>query len=294
MNPRWASLLALSLLVLLFVPQVLFVIDETEQGIITQLGEYKRTLQEPGLHVKLPFFQTVHRFESRILVNDATPAEYLTGDKKRVVVDHITRWKIRDPLAFFKTVRNEVAARARLDDVVVSELRKELALHEFLDVISKKRDDITQAVARGAALQAQKFGIDVLDVRIKRADLPKEVQDSVFARMVAERERIAKRYRSEGEEQAAKIRAQTDKEKTVILAEAYQDAQRLRGEGDAESTKIYAASFGKDPEFYRFVRSLQAYEAGFQEGSVLVLSGEEDLLQYLTGSHQKNASSPTR
>lgn len=276
-------LLPVGLIAVLLVPQTLFIVDEKEQAIITQLGEYKRTLQEPGLHMKLPVIQTVHRYESRILVSDATPIEYLTGDKKRVVVDHITRWRIKNPLAFFKTVRTETGARARLDDIVLSELRQEIALHEFTDIISNKRDRITQAVTEAASLQGAKFGIEVLDVRIKRTDLPREVQESVFARMVAERERIAKRYRSEGEEEAVKIRAKTDKERKIILAEAYQEAQRLRGEGDAESTRIYAEAYGRDPEFYRFLRSLEAYEAGIGEGSVLVLSAEDELLQYLTG-----------
>lgn len=269
---------------LLLAPQVFFLINETEQAIITQFGEYKRTTQEPGLYTKLPMIQTVHRMDRRILVSDATPAEYLTGDKKRVVVDHITRWQIVNPLVFFKSVHNESAARSRLDDIVFSELRKELALHEFSDVLSKNRDTITSTVTQGAAVQAKEFGIEVRDVRLKRVDLPREVQESVFARMVAERDRIAKKYRSEGEEAAAKIRAQTDKEKTILLAEAYQESQQLRGEGDAESTRIYAAAYGKDPEFYRFTRSLAAYEEGLTEGSVLVLSGEEDLLQYLAGS----------
>jgi len=282
-NPLIGLIVPVLVLLLIALPQVLFIIDEKEQAIITQLGQYKRTIQEPGLKMKLPVIQTVHRFENRVLVSDTAPAEYLTGDKKRVVVDHITRWKISDPLVFFKTVRTEVFGRARLSEIVGSGLRKELALHEFNDVISKNRDVITQTVAEGAAERSKELGITVLDVRIKRADLPREVQESVFARMVAERERIAKRYRSQGEEEAAKIRAQTDKERSIILAEAYEEAQRTRGEGDAESTKIYAAAFGKDTEFYRFTRSLEAYEAGFTEGSVLVLSGEEELLQYLTG-----------
>lgn len=284
MKSKWFGAVGpLMIFLILFVPQGVFIIDETEQAIITQFGEYKRTIKEPGLHMKLPLMQTINRFERRVLVSDAAPAEYLTGDKKRVVVDHITRWKIADPLAFFKSVRTEVSGQARLAEIVSSELRKELALHEFTDIISKQRDLITATVAKGASEKAKKLGIEVRDVRIKRADLPKEVQESVFARMVAERERIAKRYRSQGEEAAVKIRAQTDKEKAILLAEAYQKAQVLRGEGDAESTKIYASAFGKDPEFYRFTRSLEVYERGFQEGSIMILSGDEELLKYLTG-----------
>ncbi|MCM8794288.1 MAG: protease modulator HflC [Candidatus Omnitrophica bacterium] len=285
-----ALVFPLLLVVVLVVPQVFFIIDETEQGIITQFGEYKRTIREPGFHAKMPMIQTLQKFDRRILVSDSSPAEYLTGDKKRVVVDHITRWQIVDPLKFFKSVHNEQAARARLDDIVFSELRKELALHEFSDILSARRDAIVTSVTNGTAAQAKEFGIDVRDVRIKRVDLPREVQESVFARMVAERERIAKKYRSEGEEQSLKIRAETDKEKSILLAEAYQKAEELRGRGDAESTKVYAAAYSKDPEFYRFLRSLSTYENGFAEGSVLVLSGNEKLLQYLADSQAEDAT----
>ncbi|MCH9015101.1 MAG: protease modulator HflC [Gemmatimonadetes bacterium] len=283
MKSKWFGAVGpLMIFLILFVPQGVFIVDETEQAIITQFGEYKRTIKEPGLHMKLPLVQTINRFERRVLVSDAAPAEYLTGDKKRVVVDHITRWKIADPLAFFKSVRTEVAGQARLAEIVSSELRKELALHEFTDIISKQRDLITATVAKGASEKAKKLGIEVRDVRIKRADLPKEVQESVFARMVAERERIAKRYRSQGEEEAAKIRASTDKERTIILARAYEESQKLRGVGDAKAARITAEAFGQDAEFYQFLRSLQAYEAMLAENDELVLSADSELLQYLT------------
>ena len=271
--------------------QVFFTVNETEQVVITQFGEYKRTIQEPGLAMKLPFVQTANRFERRILFSDAPHAEYLTQDKKRLVADPITRWRIADPLRFYKTVRDEAGARARLDDLVFSELRREVASHTFGSVIGKQREAIMDAVAATAREKAREFGIEIVDVRIERADLPREVQTSVFARMQAEREREAKRYRSEGEEEAAKLRAQTDKERTIILATAEQQAQRLRGEGDAEATRIYAEAYGKDPEFYAFVRSLQAYEQFVGKRSTLVLSTGSDLFRYLgsptSGSDQK-------
>lgn len=265
----------------ILVPQAFFVVSETDQAIITQFGEYKRTVREPGLYVKSPFIQIAHRFDKRILSSDATPAEYLTIDKKRLVVDHVTRWRITDPLRFYKTVRDVYGARARLDDIVFSELRRAIAEREFANIISSKREAVMEAVAQSAATQARQFGIDVADVRIKRADLPHEVQQSVFARMVAERERIAKRYRSEGEEEAAKIRAETDKQRTIILAKAYEESQRLRGVGDAEATRITAEAFGQDPELYRFLRSLEAYEAIFADRDRLVLSERSELLRYL-------------
>lgn len=277
-------LVPFALMALLVAPQACFIVNETDQAIITQFGEYKRTVQEPGLHFKQPMIQVAHRFEKRILSSDATPAEYLTLDKKRLVVDHVTRWRIVDPLTFLKTVRDVYGARARLDDVVFSELRRAIAEREFTTLISSKRETVMEAVAKSAAAQAQQFGIDVVDVRIKRADLPAEVQQSVFARMVAERERIAKRYRSEGEEEAAKIRAETDKQRTIVLAKAYEESQRLRGTGDAEATRITGEAFGQDAEFYRFVRSLEAYETLLAQESQVILSADSVLLRYLQQS----------
>lgn len=265
------------------VKQIFLVVDEREQVIITQFGQYIRTVQQPGLAFKKPFLHTAIRFERRILASDAPQAEYLSQDKKRLVADPVTRWRIADPLVFFKTVRDESGARARLDDLVFSELRREVASHTFATVIGAKREAIMDAVATSVREKAREFGIEVMDVRIKRADLPKEVQQSVFARMQAEREREAKRYRSEGEEEANKLRAQTDKERTIILAEAEQSAQKLRGEGDAEATRIYAEAYGKDPEFHRFVRSLQSYELFLGKRSMLLLSADSPLFRYLAG-----------
>ena len=270
--------------------QVCFTVDETDQVIITQFGEYKRTVQEPGLAFKLPFLQTINRFESRILFSDAPTAEYLTQDKKRLVADPITRWRITDPLRFYKTVREESGARARLDDLVFSELRREVASHTFDTVIGANREAIMDAVAASAREKAREFGIEIVDVRIKRADLPREVQASVFARMQAEREREAKRYRSEGEEEGAKLRAETDKERTIVLATAEQQAQKLRGEGDAEATRIYAEAYGKDPEFYRFVRSLESYETFLPQRCTLLLSADSQLFRYLAGPGPEDES----
>lgn len=285
--------LVAAVMAIIVVQQVCFTVDETDQVIITQFGEYKRTVQEPGLAFKLPFVQAVNRFERRILVSDAPHAEYLTQDKKRLVADPITRWRISDPLRFYKTVREESGARARLDDLVFSELRREVASHTFDTVIGAKREAIMDAVAASARDKAREFGIEVVDVRIKRADLPREVQASVFARMQAERDREAKRYRSEGEEEGAKLRAETDKERTIILATAEQQAQKLRGEGDAEATRIYAEAYGRDPEFYRFVRSLESYQTFLPKRSTLLLSADSRLFRYLAGPRPEgNVSAP--
>ncbi len=261
-----------------------YVLQEGEQAIVTRFGEPQYTVREPGLYPKRPISDSVHRMEKRILGSDTPPAEYLTLDKKKLVADPISRWHIVEPLLFFERVRDETGAKARLDDIVNSELRREIASHNFGDIIGNARDPLMVSVAHAASAQVRTFGIELVDVRIKRADLPREVQESVFQRMRAERDRIAKRYRSQGHEESAKIRAQTDKDKAIILAKAYQTAQKERGEGDAKSTKIYAEAYGKDPEFYAFTRSLEAYENSIDEKTQVVLSTESDFLKFLGNS----------
>jgi membrane protease subunit HflC len=272
--------------------QAAYIVDERDQVIVTQVGQFLYAVREPGVYLKVPFYQSIARFEKRILVSDANPAEYLTLDKKRLVADHIARWRIVDPLEFYKTVGTEVGARARLDDIVFSQLRAELANNNFDQIIATERESIMERVSRRTADAARSFGIEVVDVRLKQADLPAEVQASVFARMVAERSRIASRYRSEGAELAAQIRADAEKERTIILAGAYENSQRLQGAGDAEATNIYAQTFGQDPEFYSFVRNLEAYEKLLKSGSTLVLSTDSDLFRYL-GSHRNDQQTTT-
>jgi modulator of FtsH protease HflC len=274
-------LLGLGLVIAFALAQTAFTIGEREQGLIIQLGNPKRILQEPGLYFKLPILQNLVRFEKRVLTTDAQTAEYLTLDKKRVLVDHVSRWRIQDPLEFYRSVRDQERAMARLDDLISARLRQETAEHNFLDFVREKREEIMQVVTKDTKETAKSFGIDVLDVRIKGLDLPKEVQASVFARMRAERERIAKRYRAEGEERAQEIRAGADREREVILATAYETSQNLNGEGDANATTIYAQAFGQDPEFYAFTRRLQAYEKILTTGTTLVLSPDSELLRYL-------------
>jgi membrane protease subunit HflC len=261
-----------------------FVLQEDEQAIVTQFGEPKRTYRSPGIRYKVPFADTVRRMPKRMLGSDTAPAEYLTLDKKKLVADPISRWRITNPLDFYKSVRDESGAKARLDDIVNSELRAQIASRNFGDIIGNKREDLVQQVAIAARKQLEPLGIKLVDVRIKRADLPTEVQESVFQRMRAERDRIAKRYRSEGEEEAEKIRAGTDKEKAIILAEAYEKAQKIRGEGDAKSTTIYAQAFEKDPEFYAFIRSLETYERVIDKKTNVVLSTDNELLGYMSES----------
>lgn len=272
--------------VLLFPPvRPFFVVGEWQQTIVTQFGKFKRAVREPGLHWKTPVVEDVTTYEKRILASDAQPRDYLTLDKKRVIVDHVTRWRIENPLQFFKTALTQQRGRLLLDDIVFSELRQELASRNFADIIADQREAAMEAVAKRAAEKAKgEYGVIVVDVRVKRADLPSEVQASVFERMRAERERIAKRYRSEGEEESKKIRALTNKEKTILLAEAYSESQKLRGEGDGAATAIYAASYGQDPEFYGFVRSLEAYEKFLPEKSTAILSEESRLFRHLASA----------
>ena len=272
----------LVIIVLIGMRTVLFTVDETEQAIIVQLGKYVRTVQEPGLHFKIPLVQTVIHFENRILEYDAAAAKVITADKKHLVVDNYARWKIIDPLKFYETVRNEFGGQARLDDIVFSEIREELARHTLTEIISLQREAIMDTVGKRCDEKAREYGIQVIDVKIKRADLPEEVTHSVYARMKAERERIAKKYRSEGEEESVKIKAQADKERTVLLADSYRRAQELKGKGDAEAIKIYAQALEEDPEFYSFLRTLEVYRKALTGGTTMVLSSDSELFQYLS------------
>lgn len=258
-----------------------FVLHEGEQAIVVRLGDPKKTYVEPGLRFKAPFFDQVTRMEKRIMSSDTPHDEYLTLDKKKLVADPISRWRITKPLTFYKNVSNELGAKERIDDIVKSELREQIANREFGDIIGNKREDLVQQVASKARKQLEQLGIGLVDVRIKRADLPTQVQESVFQRMRAERDRIAKKYRSEGLAEAQKIEAEADKQRSIVLAQAYEKAQKLRGEGDAKSIAIYAEAYEQDPEFYSFTRSLDAYERVLDEKTQLVLSTNNSLLEYI-------------
>ena len=273
--------IVLIVVALVLLSQSAFTVDMTQQALVLQFGRYVRTEKEPGLHFKTPFYEQITQYDKRVLTSDIKPGEYLTLDKKRLVTDPVSRWRIEDPLQFFKTVTNEAGALARLEPIVLSELRDELAKHNFSDIISSQRAPIMETVSKRVRDKATEFGIAVVDVRIKRADLPAEVQASVFARMKAERQRIALGYRAEGEEQAATVRAGADKEATIIAAEAYSASQKLMGEGDAQATVIYAQAFGRDAEFYSFLRTLGAYKEFLVKQSTLVLGSESELFKYL-------------
>ncbi len=282
MRKRMSSIIIILLVIgAIIASQSLFIVDETNQAIILQFGEPIKTVQTPGLNAKVPFLQNVILFEKRILSSDAPPQEYLTTDKKRLVVDHVTRWQITDPLLFFKAVRTEAGARARLDDIVFSELRQELAIISFKDVIAEERENIEERVAKSSAEKASEFGINVVDVRTKRADLPEEVEQSVFDRMRAERQRESSLFRAEGEEQANIIRAQADRAGTVIRAEGEREAQQLRGEGEAAAISIYAEALSQDPEFYAFSRRLEAYAGILNQGDTVIIPADAEFFRFL-------------
>jgi membrane protease subunit HflC len=259
-----------------------FTVDETEQAIVTQLGKYVRTVTEPGLNFKVPFLQSAHKFEDRVLEYDADAAKIITSDKKHLDLDNYARWRIIDPLKLYQAVRNEFGAQARLDDIVFSEIREELARHTLTEIVSVNRAAIMEKVGKQCDTKAREYGVQVIDVRIKRADLPAEVAHSVYARMKAERQRMAKKYRSEGEEEAVKIQATTDKERTILLAESYMTAEKLKGEGDAEAIKVYAEAFERDPEFYAFVKTLETYEKSLGQDATVVLPSDSEFFQYLS------------
>jgi modulator of FtsH protease HflC len=267
--------------VLVIVARTFYSVSETEQAVVTQLGRPVRLVRAPGLHLKVPFLQQLTSVENRLLDYDAAPAPVITRDKKNLVVDNYAKWRISDPLKFLQTVQNEAGAQARLDDIIYSKVREQLGLHDLVEVIATKRDPIMRAVTIGSNEAAAAYGITVIDVRVKRADLPPENAQAVYGRMRTEREREAKRYRSEGQEEALKIRADTDKQKTIILAEAYQGEQAIRGEGDAAAIRIYAAAFQQDPDFFSFARTLEAYRKSLKGKTTLVLPPQTEFLKYL-------------
>ena len=260
-----------------------FTVDETEQAIIVEFGRPEGDpIKKAGLYFKLPWRQLVS-FEKRILEYDVEPKAIITLDKKRLEVDNYARWRIDDPLTFYRAVKTINGALNRIDPVIYSELRVELGKHDLSEIVDKRREKIMEKVSAASREKLLEYGIEIIDVRIKRADLSVENEKAVFDRMRAERERKAKQYRSEGDEEALKIMAETDKERTIILAEAYRQSQKLRGEGDAKAVEIYAKAFQSDPKFYEFIRTLEAYQKVIDEKTTLILSTDSKLLRLLKG-----------
>jgi len=276
------SLLVIIVLGLIVFFTTVFIVDEREQVVILQLGKPVRTITEPGLYFKLPIpFQNAVTFDDRLLEYDVAPEEVLSKDKKTLIVDNYVRWRISDPLLFLKTVQAIPNAVTRLDDIVYSELRQELGKHNMSEIIFETREEIMEIVTKASDKSTDQYGIEVVDVRIKRVDLPRENEESIYARMDAERQRQANKFRSEGEEEAQKIRALTEKDKTIILATAYKESQEIRGEGEAKALEIYAKAFNKDPDFYEFTRTLEAYKKIIDEKTTLILPADSKLFKTL-------------
>ena len=274
--------IALIFIIIFFGLSTIIIVDETEQIVILQFGKPVRTLKEPGLNWKLPApLQTSNSFEKRLLEYDVPPEEILSKDKKSLIIDNYVRWRITDPLLFLQTVAAIPTAKTRLDDIVYSELRQELGTHDMVEIITENRELIMEKVTVASNEETSKYGIEVIDVRIRRVDLPQENEASIYARMEAERKRQANKFRSEGEEEAQKIRAATDRDKTVILADAYKTSQQIRGEGEAKALDIYASSFSKDPKFYEFIRTLETFEKVIDDKTTLVLPGDSKLFKEL-------------
>jgi len=261
-----------------------FRVQQWMQAVVVQLGDPVRTVREPGLNFKLPFIQSVLYFDRRLLEYDASPREVLTKDKQQLLVDNYARWRILDPLQFYCTVRNEEGAASRLDDIIYSNVRENLGRHTFSEIISFSREQLMKEVTQITNDKAREYGIEVVDVRIKRADLPEKTEMNVFSRMRTERERLAKKFRAEGDEEARKIRSGSDKEVAILIAEARKQSEIRRGEGDAQAVKIFADAYGRDTDFYAFVRTLEAYRNSIKSGTSMILSPDSDFLRYFRGS----------
>jgi membrane protease subunit HflC len=278
----------------------LFIVDQTEQALVLQLGEVRRVIREPGLWLKRPFIENVVYYDNRVLDFEPRHEEVIVSDQKRLVTDTYTRYRITNPLLFYQTVGSEAGVRGRLAALVTGSLRRVLGSVTLNDILSNKRAAIMRQIRDEVAAQAKAFGIDVVDVRLRRADLPEENSQAVYARMQSEREQQARQYRGEGAEAAQTVRANAERERTVILAEAQRDAQRVRGDGDARAIKIYADAFGQDPEFFSFYRSLQAYrEALNGRDTSFVLTPEGSFFRFFggwpgtTGTGEATTAAPT-
>jgi membrane protease subunit HflC len=264
----------------------LFTVDQRESAIVFQLGEIKEVITEPGLRAKWPLIQNVRFFDNRILTIDEPDTErFVTSEKKNLLVDSFVKWRIEDVRQYYISMNgDEARARSRLTQIINSVLREEIGKRNVREVVSGERDKIMQVVRDKVLQDAKPFGIQIVDVRLKRVELPQDVSESVYRRMEAERRAVAAQLRSQGASEAERIRAEADRDREVIIAEAYRDAQRTKGEGDAKAAAIYAKAYGESPEFYAFYRSLEAYRASFRNRSdVLVLDPNSDFFKYFRG-----------
>ncbi len=261
----------------------LFIVNQAEQALILRFGAHRATIQEPGLHLKLPFVEEVVRYDKRLLAVDPPAEQIILGDQKRIVVDTYTRYRITDPLKYYQAVRFEQRAHDQLSKIVSSAMRRVMGQVMLPSLLSEERTRIMQSILAEVSSQASQLGVQVADVRIRRADLPDETSQAIYDRMKSERVRQAKELRAQGFEWAQQIRARADRERTVMLAEAERAANTLKAEGDAESARIYNDAYGRDPKFYDFYRSLESYRKSLGDGDTMVLSPDSDFFRYFGG-----------
>lgn len=296
---------------LVAVNSTLYTVDETQQAVVTRFGKPIRTIKEPGLNTKIPFIDKVNYFDDRLLEYDDAPRRCPTKDKKFIDIDNYARWRIKDPLKFMQSVRTEDGAQTRLDDIIYSWVRDGVGKHNLLEVVRNTntpikttevglegqvieqeeikvgREKIMNYVTEGSDEAAIEYGIAISDVRIKRADYPKDIQNAVFGRMKAERNRIAQKYRSEGESEKLNILGRKEKELKKILSEAYKISREIEGKADAEAVEIYANAFEQDPDFYSFLKTLETYKETLGSGAKLILSTNSEFFKYLKSQEKK-------
>lgn len=277
----YAILIAAGVLVVVTAYLTLFTVYQTQQALVLEFGAPKRVIKDAGLNWKVPFIQNVEFFDKRILDLDATSQEAIASDQKRLIVDAFLRYRIVDPLRFYQTVRDERIARQRLSTILKSSLRRVLGKSSFIAVVRDEREDMMKRITEQVNANAEDFGIEIVDVRIKRADLPEANSQAIFRRMQTERQQEAAQIRAQGEEVSRRIRAEADRDVTVLKAEATRKSEVLRGQGDAERNNIFNQAFGKDPDFFGFYRSMQAYEAGLKSSDTrLLLSPNTEFFRY--------------
>jgi membrane protease subunit HflC len=259
----------------------IFTVHETEKAIKFRLGEIVKFDYEPGLHFKIPFINNIKKFDARIQTMDSKPERFLTAEKKNVIVDSFVKWRIGDVTTFYTVVGGDIdQANLRLDQIIKDAFRSEFSKRDIRQLVSTDRRAIREILIKNSKVIAASLGMDIVDVQVKRIDLPSEVSSSVYRRMEAERERVAREFRSQGSEAAERIRADADRQQVVTLANAYRDAEKLRGEGDAKSAEIYANAYGQDAEFFAFSRSLTAYKNSFSSSDIMVLDPDSDFFNY--------------
>lgn len=275
------TIILIAILAAIVGPQLLFVVDQKQLAIVTRFGQVRQTIKTPGLYVKTPFIDSTTYYDKRLLIFDSPADSLLTKDKKRLIIDVYARGRINDPVLFRRTVQTEAQGRARAESIIASELRREIASYNQSEIITTNRENIMGSVEGYVSPKLAELGIEVVDVRIKRADFPAEIAESVYARMRAERQRKADKERAEGAEIDAEVRATVDREATIIRAEAQREADITRGEGEAEAIQIFAEAISSDPDFYSFQRSLEAYKVIFESNSTMVLPADNDLFEFL-------------